>query len=66
MTKFSLIVVYQLFNFPTTYNNIPKKGPLRTSRKCLSAIWEAFVFKIWYPLETFIKASGAVIRLKLT
>ena len=31
MTKFSLIVVYQLFNFPTAYNNIPKKGPLRTS-----------------------------------
>ena len=31
MTKFSLIVVYQLFNFPTTYNNIPKKGPLGTS-----------------------------------
>lgn len=32
MTKFSLIVVYQLFNFPTTYNNIPKKGPLGTSQ----------------------------------
>ena len=31
MTEFSLIVVYQLFNFPTTYNNIPKKGPLGTS-----------------------------------
>ena len=38
MTKFSLIVVYQLFNFPTTYNNIPKKGPLGTSSKCLSDI----------------------------
>ena len=38
MTKFSLIVVYQLFNFPTTYNDIPKKGPLGTSSKCLSDI----------------------------
>ena len=44
MTKFSLIVVYQLFNFPTTYNNIPKKGPLRTSINPFRDSLEGFCF----------------------
>ena len=44
MTKFSLIVVYQLFNFPTTYNNIPKKGPLGTSETPVESLLRGLFF----------------------